>query len=133
MSLAEAGVMHELSIARNIVAIVSDCAEGRKMRRIALEVGKLLGVTTDAIAFCFEAVAQGAALEGAILDIAEVEGRARLHCMRAEFDMPTLYAACACGSRRLHRLRGEDLQIKAIELEVADGRAEPAAPAARQP
>ncbi len=44
--------------------------------------------------------------------------------------MPTLHAACACGSRRLHRLRGEDLKIKATELEGADERAEPAAAAA---
>ena len=44
--------MHELSITRNVVAIVSDCAQGRRVRRVTLEVGKLSGVMTDAIAFC---------------------------------------------------------------------------------
>lgn len=111
--------MHELSITRNIVAIVSDHAQGRRVRRITLEVGKLSGVMTGAIAFCFDVVAQGTLLEGATLDITEVEGRARCTACGAELEMPTLYAACACGSRRLDRLQGEELKIRAMELEEA--------------
>lgn len=125
--------MHELSITRNIVAIVSDCAQGRKVRRVTLEVGKLSGVMTDAIAFCFDVVAQGTVLEGASLDIIEVGGRARCTACGAEFDVSTLYAACACGSRRLHRLQGEELKIKTMELEETGSCAEPVAAAARQP
>jgi hypothetical protein len=34
--------------------------------------------------------------------------------------MPTLYAACACGSRRLNRLQGEELKVKTMELEERD-------------
>jgi hydrogenase nickel incorporation protein HypA/HybF len=109
--------MHELSITRNIVAIVSDCAQGRRVRRVTLEVGKLSGVMTDAIAFCFDVVAKGTVLEGASLDIREVEGRARCAACGAEFEMATPYASCACGSHRLHRLQGEELKIKTMELE----------------
>jgi hydrogenase nickel incorporation protein HypA/HybF len=112
--------MHELSITRNIVAIVSDCAQGRRVRRVALEVGKLSGVMTGAIAFCFDVVAKGTVLEGASLDIREVEARARCAVCGMEFDMPTLYAACACGSRRLHCLKGEELIVKTMELAEAD-------------
>ena len=111
--------MHELSITRNIVAIVSDCAQGRRVRRVSLEVGKLSGVMSDAIAFCFDVVAQGTVLEGASLDIREVEARARCAVCGMEFGMPTLYAACACGSRRLDRLQGEELKITTVELEEA--------------
>jgi hydrogenase nickel incorporation protein HypA/HybF len=125
--------MHELSITRNIVAIVSDCAQGRRVRRVTLDVGKLSGVMTGAIAFCFDVVAKDTVLEGATLDIREVEGRARCTACGAEFDMPTLYTACACGSRRLNRLQGEELKIRTMELEEADSCAEPAAAAARQP
>lgn len=125
--------MHELSVTRNIVAIVSDSAQGRKVRRVTLEVGKLSGVMTDAIAFCFDVVAQGTVLEGASLDIIEVEGRASCTACGAEFGMPTLYAACACGSRRLLRLHGEELKIKTVELEETGSCAEPVAAAARQP
>jgi hydrogenase nickel incorporation protein HypA/HybF len=125
--------VHELSITRNIVAIVGDHADGRRVRRVTLEIGKLSGVMTDAIAFCFDVVAQGTVLEGAALDIIEVEGHARCAACGAEFDMPTLFTACACGSRRLHRLRGEELKIKTMELEETGSCAEPAAAAGRQP
>jgi hydrogenase nickel incorporation protein HypA/HybF len=125
--------VHELSITRNIVAIVADRAQGRKVRRVTLEVGKLSGVMTDAIAFCFDIVTQGTMLEGAVLDITVVEGRARCVECGKVFGVPTLYAACVCGSRRLHRLQGEELKIKTMELEEAGECAEPAAAAARRP
>ncbi|MGD0105021.1 MAG: hydrogenase maturation nickel metallochaperone HypA [Rhodopila sp.] len=51
--------MHELGIARKIVAIVGDAARGRRVLRVTLEVGKLSGVMSDAIAFCFDVVSEG--------------------------------------------------------------------------
>ena len=111
--------MHELGIARNIVAIVSDAARGRKVRRVTLEVGALSGVMTDAIAFCFPVVAEGTVVEDALLDIHEIEGRARCTACASEFAMPTLYTACPCGSRQLERLQGGELNIKTMELEEA--------------
>jgi hydrogenase nickel incorporation protein HypA/HybF len=111
--------MHGLGITRNIVAIVSDAAKGRKVRRVTLEVGELSGVMTDAIVFCFDVVAQGTVLEGAELDILTIRGRARCSCCGAEFAIATLYTPCACGSRQLERVQGEELNIKTMELEEA--------------
>ncbi len=111
--------MHELGITRNIVAIVGDAAKGRRVRRVTLEVGKLSGVTTDAIAFCFDAVSQGTPLQGASLEIQEIEGRARCLSCGAEFETATLFTPCACGSRQWLRLQGEELNIKTMELEEA--------------
>jgi hydrogenase nickel incorporation protein HypA/HybF len=110
--------MHELGIVRNIVAIVGDAANGRRVRRVTLEVGKLTGVMTDAILFCFETVAQGTLLEGAALEIRQIEGRARCRNCGLEFAAATLFTPCACGSRQNQRLRGEELNIKSMELEV---------------
>jgi hydrogenase nickel incorporation protein HypA/HybF len=111
--------MHELGITRNIVAIVADAAKGRKVRRVTLEVGELSGVMTDAIAFCFDVVAQDTVLEGAELDIRVIPGRARCSACGAEFETATLYTPCDCGSRRLEQLQGEELNIKTMELEEA--------------
>jgi hydrogenase nickel incorporation protein HypA/HybF len=111
--------MHELGIARNIVAIVADAADGRRVRRITVEVGKLAGVMSDAVAFCFPIASEGTALAGASLDIREIEGRARCIDCGTEFAMHTLYQPCACGSRCLVRLAGEELNVKSIELEEA--------------
>jgi hydrogenase nickel incorporation protein HypA/HybF len=109
--------MHELGIVRNIVAIVGDAAKGRRVRRVTLDVGKLSGVMSDAIAFCFETVAQGTMLEGAMLEIRQIEGRARCNACGSEFATDTLFTPCGCGSRQFKRLQGEELNIKSMELE----------------
>jgi len=111
--------MHELGITQNIVAIVSDAAKGRRVRKVTLEVGALSGIMPDAILFCFDVVAAGTALEGATLDIREVEGRGRCAACGAEFATETLYTPCPCGSRQIERLAGEELLIKTMELEEA--------------
>jgi hydrogenase nickel incorporation protein HypA/HybF len=67
--------MHELGITRNIVAIVAEAARGRRVVRITLEIGAHAGVAADAIAFCFDVVAKGTAVEGAVLDIVPLAGQ----------------------------------------------------------
>jgi hydrogenase nickel incorporation protein HypA/HybF len=109
--------MHELGITQNIVAIVSEAARGRRVRKVTLEIGALSGVMPEAIAFCFDVVAAGTPIEGAALDIRKVEGRGRCRTCGAEFAAPTLYTPCACGSRQIERVAGEELLIKTMELE----------------
>ena len=111
--------MHELGITRNIIGIVSEAAAGRSVRQVTLEVGKLSGVMAEAIAFCFDAVAKGTPVEGATLKITEIDGRGECAACGAEFAMPTLYTPCPCGSRSFKRLRGEELKVKTMELEIA--------------
>lgn len=111
--------MHELGITRNIIAIVSEAAAGRPVRRVTLEVGKLSGVMAGAIAFCFDVAAKDTPLEGATLDIREIEGYGRCLACGAEFAMPAICTPCPCGSRSSVRLRGEELKVKTMELEIA--------------
>ncbi|MBC8049243.1 MAG: hydrogenase maturation nickel metallochaperone HypA [Chitinophagales bacterium] len=111
--------MHELGVTRNIVAIVSEAAKGARVRRVTLDVGKLSGIMPSAIAFCFDVVAKGTRLEGAVLDIREIEGRALCGACGAEFAQVLLYTPCPCGSRQFERLQGEELKIKTMELEEA--------------
>src|ERR1700761_5982695 len=109
--------MHELGITRNIVAIVREAAARRRVRRVTLEIGKLSGVMASAIAFCFDEVARGTALEGAALDIREIDGRARCQVCGTEFATETLFTPCLCGSRQYERLQGEEMNIKSMEIE----------------
>ena len=111
--------MHELGITRNVVAIASEAAKGRRVLKVTLEVGRLSGVMTEAIRFCFDTVAEGTALDGAELEIRDIEGRARCRTCGTVYSMPTLFTPCACGSRDCERLAGEELKIKTIELEEA--------------
>jgi len=66
--------MHELGITRNLVAIVSDAAQGRRVRRVWLEIGAKSALLPDAVRFCFDVVSQGTVLEGAALEIVTLAG-----------------------------------------------------------
>jgi hydrogenase nickel incorporation protein HypA/HybF len=69
--------MHELSIAHDIVAMVT-ChlpPENRApVRWVKLSVGALNHFASDSLRFCFAAASKGTALEGAQLDIDETLG-----------------------------------------------------------
>ena len=108
--------MHELGICRNIVAIVREAAKGRPVTGVTLEVGLLSGVVPEALAFAFEAVTRDTVLEGAVLEVIAIPGRARCGDCGAEIPLAALHAACLCGSRRLTRLAGEELNIKTMEI-----------------
>jgi hydrogenase nickel incorporation protein HypA/HybF len=109
--------MHELSITRNIVAIVGEAAAGRRVSRVTLDIGRLSGIMPDAIAFCFPVVAEGTALAGAALAINLIDGRAKCRECDAEFSAQSLFTPCPCGSRAVIRLAGEELLVKTMELE----------------
>jgi hydrogenase nickel incorporation protein HypA/HybF len=111
--------MHELAITEQIVSIVDQAARGRRVTRVTLEIGALAGVMGDAIAFCFEALARGTALDGAALDIVQIGGRARCRLCGDEFAADAFYAPCRCGSHELDWLRGQELGVKSIEIEEA--------------
>ena len=109
--------MHELGITQNIVAIVSENARGRRVKRVLLEIGQLSAIMPDAVRFCFDVCSQGTVLEGALLEIKEISG---LGCCRncgktIVLDKP--FGRCDCGSLELDLIAGEELKIKAIEIE----------------
>ncbi|MER8465847.1 hydrogenase maturation nickel metallochaperone HypA [Mesorhizobium sp. M1396] len=111
--------MHELGITRNIVSIVEEAAKGRRVKRVTLDIGQFSGVMPDAVLFCFDIVAKGTLLDGARLDIQKIAGRARCRTCGESFEPATLYQACACGSRAIDRLAGEELKIREMEIEEA--------------
>ena len=68
--------MHELGITRNLVAIVGEAAQGRRVRKVWLEIGERSALLPDAVRFCFDVVSQGTVLEGATLEIVALPGEA---------------------------------------------------------
>jgi hydrogenase nickel incorporation protein HypA/HybF len=110
--------MHEMGITQSVVAIVAEQAAGRKVTRVTLEIGKLAAIMPDAIRFCFDVVAKGSALDGAALDIVEIPGRARCLDCGSDIVLTEIFGRCGCGSRRLERISGEELNIKSMEVET---------------
>ena len=66
--------MHELSITRNVVAIVAEKAVGARVSRVKLQIGKRSGIEPGAIRFCFPICAADTVLAGATLEIDEPDG-----------------------------------------------------------
>jgi hydrogenase nickel incorporation protein HypA/HybF len=108
--------MHELGITQQIVAIVSERAQGRKVRRVVLEIGKLTAVLPDAVRFCFDLCNQGTPVQGAELLIIETNGRARCRQCGNELILDRPFGRCSCSSSDLEWLAGEELLIKEMEL-----------------
>jgi hydrogenase nickel incorporation protein HypA/HybF len=109
--------MHELGITQNIVAIVTEHAQGKKVQRVLLEIGKLSAIMPDAIQFCFDICSQGTILEGAILEILETPGLAKCRECGKEIILEKPFGSCSCGSWQLDLITGEELKIKEIEIE----------------
>lgn len=109
--------MHELGITQNIVAIVSEYAQGSKVNRILLEIGKLSAIMPDAVQFCFDICSKGTSLEGAVLEIREIPGLAKCRQCGAEIALEQPFGICGCGSVHLDVITGEELKIKEIEVE----------------
>ncbi|GAB5468361.1 MAG: hypothetical protein Kilf2KO_13910 [Rhodospirillales bacterium] len=65
--------MHELGLTRSIVSIVAEHAGPRRVKRVRLAIGPLACVEQQALAFCFDLVAEGTVLAGAALEFVEAE------------------------------------------------------------
>ena len=98
---------------------MAEAAKGRKVHRVIVEIGELSGVMTESIAFWFPEVAKGTEAENASLEIRDVAAFARCEACGAEFPTPSMLTACPCGSFRFKRLKGDELNVKSIELEEA--------------
>ena len=109
--------MHELSIALSIAELSQSAANGRRIKRINVEIGALAGVMPDSLAFGFEIVVEGTSAEGAQLNIIPIAAIARCDDCGVEFAIEEHYQACACGSFRKTLLKGGELSIRSLELE----------------
>ena len=110
--------MHELGITQNIVAIALEHAEGKRVERVVLEIGQLSAILPEAIQFCFDVCCQGTALEGAALEIIAVPGRGHCQDCGAEVAMDLPFGICdRCGSQHLTLIQGQELNLKALEVE----------------
>ncbi len=108
--------MHELGIAQEIIAIVTERAGIARVTRVVLEVGKHALILPDSIQFCFGLCAEGTSAEGAKLEILEVPGRALCRACGAEVALEEPFGTCVCGSTDLQWLTGDEIKIKEMEV-----------------
>ena len=110
--------MHELSITRNVIAIVSERAAGQHVTRVRLQIGSLSAVMPDAIRFCFELCAANTAAEGATLEIDEIAGLGWCKDCESEVALDVPVGRCPlCHSMGLQLIAGQEMLIKEMEVE----------------
>ncbi|PWB81275.1 MAG: hydrogenase maturation nickel metallochaperone HypA [Methylocystaceae bacterium] len=113
--------MHEMALTESLVEIIEE--EGRKqgfarVRVVRLEIGALGCVDPEAVRFCFEAVARGAIVEGARLEIIAVPGEG--WCLDCSRTVPVRerFGACPeCGGYHVQVTAGEEMRVKELEVE----------------
>ena len=111
--------MHELSITRNVVAIVGERSAGRRVTRVKLEIGRLSGVMPDAVRFCFDICAADTPLAGAALEIDEIPGLGCCNDCGARVTLQAPAGRCpGCGAG-LRLIAGQELNIREMEVETS--------------
>ncbi len=111
--------MHELSIAEDLLEIVSRTAAEHNLTRVSrlrIVVGALGNVIPDALEFAFDVAGRGTVAEGARLDIVEVPVTVRCNACGAETVLDDFAFLCTeCGSVDVTVLRGKELYLDSIE------------------
>ena len=106
--------MHELSIADCVLAIAREHAGDRELSSVRVQVGHLRQVVPSALAFAFELLAPGVELE-----IVEVPAAGRCRTCGADTPLPAFPLTCArCGGLDVEVVRGEELLVESLEVEV---------------
>ena len=108
--------MHELSIANGIVERCAEEANGARVLRVRLEIGRLSCVTAEALRFCFDVCAKDTVVEGATLDIIEIPARAFCRDCGDEIEIRSFMESCPCGNSNLRVTAGEGLRLKDMEV-----------------
>ena len=113
--------MHEMAIAEGIIDVALDTLkvnEGTIIHAIQVQIGALSGVEPEALHFCFDAVTQGTAAEGAKLEIETIPMKGRcLDCDR-EFSMEQYRHVCPhCNSFAVEELQCRELRVASIDID----------------
>lgn len=112
--------MHELSIAINIVDIVTEEAKKANsslISEIEIEIGSMSGVVIEALNFAMEEAVKKTKLINAKLRFIEVKAEANCSKCNNHFDVDDFFAVCPkCGSFETDITKGKELKIKKIIL-----------------
>lgn len=125
--------MHELSVANAIVESIGGheaLAGGARVRVVTVRVGSLSGVVPVALAFAWGPATDGTFAAGSRLEIEEAALAVWCPACRAEREPPAFprLACPVCGAPTPEVLRGQELEILAMEVEDAGApAAQPAA------
>jgi len=111
--------MHELSIATSLVDLACEDAKCVQGRVIALQirVGRLSGVSKDALLSCYEVATRDTPLEGSRLIIEDVPVVVYCPQCRKECAIGSRFCCSVCNAPAPEILCGKELELVALEIE----------------
>jgi hydrogenase nickel incorporation protein HypA/HybF len=120
-SLRKYIVMHELSIAQNIVEIIQQRipeSEWKQVTTVRVKVGTVAGIVPDSLKFSFQAITAESALCNARLITERIPFRIHCRVCNTTTENEDGFAICGeCESTDIQILSGTELHIVEIELE----------------
>lgn len=112
--------MHELTIARSILAIVEQRAAElhcQSVKKISLEIGELTAIDEASLRFSFTVLTKGSIAEHAILEINWLKGQAVCDFCQETVMLKNYYDGCnICKKYSLTVTQGEELRVKSMEI-----------------
>jgi hydrogenase nickel incorporation protein HypA/HybF len=113
-------IMHELSIAMNIIEIAEEqCRQHRgiAVKAVTLEIGCLCGVVPEALEFALQSAKEGTLAESAEFTIEMVEGMARCTECGTGFSTEEYINACPdCASFKTEVEQGREMRVKSLQI-----------------
>jgi hydrogenase nickel incorporation protein HypA/HybF len=114
--------MHELSIAQNLLDIVStQCLKDgfKEIESINIKIGKASGIMPDALSFAFDAIKTGTIAQNASLNIAEIPVTGLCRACNSAFTVEEEYVLCcpSCKGSDFVMTAGRELDI--VDMEVS--------------
>jgi hydrogenase nickel incorporation protein HypA/HybF len=113
--------MHEMALTESLIELIEEEGHKQGFARVSvvrLEIGVLGHVDPEAIRFCFDAVARGAIVEGARLEIINVPGEGWCFDCGKRVPMMERFGSCPeCGRYQVQVTAGDDMRVKELEVD----------------
>lgn len=116
--------MHELGIMTGVMDAVMASAQNagaERITKVTLRVGRMTEAVEDALQFAFEALSENTMAEGATLEIIMIEPESICLNCGLEYTHDRFHMVCPeCQSPFTELLRGKELEIASIEVDIPD-------------
>lgn len=113
--------MHEMSLAESLLQLVEDTARREKARTVTavfVDIGALASVETEALRFCFEAVAKDGLAAHAQLNLDIIAGAGWCMVCRQTVPLGERWGLCPqCGSAQVQATQGTEMRLREIEID----------------
>lgn len=110
-----------MSIAQSVFEIIEETMRKNDLTRVTavrMRIGKMQAVVPDSLEFCFEVLARGTPVEGAVLEMTVVPLTGRCRTCGSEFGVEDLNFACpGCGGPDIDLTGGDELCLDELEGE----------------